>query len=105
MALLVQTLWHAHDVKLLIAEMVWGAGVNLGRTGEARHKIFIFISSQLSDLGVSYTLPSFRSASAHGGPEGMAFARPNAILPGRSNFRRSQGFDTGHTGDAGGGVE
>ena len=80
-------------------------GVNLGRTGEARHKIFVFISGQLSELGVHYTLPSFKAAASEGLPDGMAFARPNAILPGRSNFRRSHGFDTDHTGDAGGGVE
>lgn len=77
----------------------------MGRTGEARHKIFVFISGQLSGLGVHYTLPSFKAASTHGLPDGMVFARPNAILPGRSNFRRSQGFDTNDTGDVGGGVE
>ena len=79
-----------------------GAGVNLGRTGEARHKVFGFISTQLSDMNINYTLPAFQS-SASSLPEGLAFARPNAIGPGatRTGFRRSTGFDpeTGGGGD------
>lgn len=77
-------------------------GVDLGRTGEARHKIFGFISTQLSDMNINYTLPAFQS-SANNLPEGLAFARPNAIGPGatRTGFRRSTGFDpeTGGGGD------
>lgn len=79
-----------------------GAGVNLGRTGEARHKVFGFISTQLSEMNINYTLPAFQS-SASSLPEGLAFARPNAIGPGatRTGFRRSTGFDpeTGGGGD------
>lgn len=75
-------------------------GVNLGRTGDARHKIFCFISTQLSQMNINYTLPAFQSSSSNL-PEGLAFARPNAIGPGatRTGFRRSTGFDA----DAGGG--
>lgn len=76
-------------------------GVNLGRTGDARHKIFCFISSQLSHMDINYSLPSFQSSSAGNLPEGLAFARPNAVGPGatRTSFMRSTGFDT----EAGGG--
>ncbi len=76
-------------------------GVNLGRTGDARHKIFCFISSQLSHMNINYSLPSFQSSSAGNLPEGLAFARPNAVGPGatRTSFMRSTGFDT----EAGGG--
>ncbi len=76
-------------------------GVNLGRTGDARHKIFCFISSQLSHMNINYSLPSFQSSSAGNLPEGLAFARPNAVGPGatRTSFMRSTGFNT----EAGGG--
>lgn len=76
-------------------------GVNLGRTGDARHKIFCFISTQLSQMSIHYSLPSFQSSSAGNLPEGIAYARPNAVGPGatRTSFMRSTGFDT----EAGGG--
>ncbi|KAK9815600.1 hypothetical protein WJX72_006571 [[Myrmecia] bisecta] len=35
-------------------------GVDLGRTGNARHAIFMCICGLLAEAGVSYTLPSFR---------------------------------------------
>ena len=55
-------------------------------------------------MGVDYTLPAFKSASSQNLPEGLPFARPNAIGPGRGTYLRSHGFDTNGLGDAGGGV-